>query len=116
MTGRDDRDFAAFARATGPSLRRTAYLMCGDWDRAADIAQEALIRVYMAWPRLDPERGVHAYARKAAASSAIDQGRKRSSRPRTRPTGSPTARSCSRPSLTCPPGSGRAWCCATTRT
>ena len=80
MAGRDEREFAAFARATGPSLRRTAYLMCGDWDRAADIAQEALIRVYMAWPRLDPERGVHAYARKAAASAAIDQGRKRSSR------------------------------------
>jgi len=80
MAGRDDSEFAAFARSAGPGLRRTAYLMCGDWERAADITQEALIRVYMAWPRLDRERGVHAYARRAAASAAIDQGRKRSSR------------------------------------
>ena len=32
--------------------------MCGDWDRAADVVQEALIRVYLAWPRLDPDRDV----------------------------------------------------------
>jgi RNA polymerase sigma-70 factor (sigma-E family) len=79
MAARDDRDFAAFIKAAGPSLRRTAYLMCGDWERAADITQEALIRVYVAWPRLH-ERGLHAYARRATMSAAIDQGRKRSSR------------------------------------
>lgn len=79
MAERDDRDFAAFAKAAGPSLRRTAYLMCGDWERAADITQEALIRVYVAWPRLH-ERGLHAYARRATMSAAVDQGRKRSSR------------------------------------
>jgi len=76
---RNESDFAAFADATGPSLRRTAYLMCGDWERAADITQETLVRVYMAWTRLDPDHGVHAYARRVAVRVAIDQGRKRSS-------------------------------------
>ena len=53
--------------------------MCGDWDRAADIVQEALVRVFVAWPRLDPDRGVHAYARRATVNVAVDQARRRSS-------------------------------------
>lgn len=80
MARRDDDEFAAFAAASGAALRRTAYLMCGDWDRAADVVQEALIRVYVAWPRLDQDRDVLAYARRAAVRVAIDQSRKRSSR------------------------------------
>ncbi|HSF37260.1 MAG TPA: SigE family RNA polymerase sigma factor [Nocardioides sp.] len=80
MARRDDPEFAAFAAACAPGLRRTAYLMCGDWDRAADVVQEALIRVYLAWPRLDQDRDVRAYARRAAVRVAIDQSRRRSSR------------------------------------
>ena len=80
MARRDDDEFAAFAAASGGALRRTAYLICGDWDRAADITQEALIRMYVAWPRLDPGRDIRAYARRTAVRIAIDQSRKRSSR------------------------------------
>ena len=40
MARRDDDEFAAFAAASAASLRRTAYLICGDWDRAADVTQE----------------------------------------------------------------------------
>jgi len=79
MARRDDADFTAFAVACGPALRRTAYLMCGDWDRAADIAQEALVRMYVAWPRLDRERSLLGYARRTAVRIAVDQARKRSS-------------------------------------
>jgi len=80
MARRDDDEFAAFAAASAASLRRTAYLICGDWDRAADVAQEALIRMYVAWPRLDRERSLLGYARRTAVRIAIDQARKRSSR------------------------------------
>jgi RNA polymerase sigma-70 factor (sigma-E family) len=80
MPRRDDAEFAAFAAACGPSLRRTAYLVCGDWDRAADVVQEALIRVYLAWPRLDPDRDVRAYARRTTVRVAVDQHRRRSYR------------------------------------
>jgi RNA polymerase sigma-70 factor (sigma-E family) len=77
---RDKGEFVAFAEACRPALRRTAYLMCGDWERAADITQEALIRVYLAWPRLDRDRGLRSYARRAVVSVAIEQARKMSSR------------------------------------
>ena len=80
MGRRSESEFAAFAEACRPALRRTAFLMCGDWDRAADIVQEAMIRVYIAWPRLEQDHGLRAYARRAAVSVAIEQARKRSSR------------------------------------
>lgn len=80
MHRRDEEEFVAFAEASRPALRRTAYLMCGDWERAADITQEALIRLYVAWPRLDKDRGLRTYARRAVTSTAIDHARRRSSR------------------------------------
>lgn len=80
MGRRDDEAYVAFATAAQPQLRRTAYLLSGDWHRASDLAQEALIRVYVAWPRIQRNDGLHAYARKALVSAAVDHSRRRSSR------------------------------------
>lgn len=79
MARRDDDAFTAFAAASGGRLRRTAYLLCGDWQLAADIVQEALIKVYVAWPRLDKGGGLATYARRVVVSVSIDMHRKRSS-------------------------------------
>ena len=79
MAKRDDDAFTAFAAGSGGRLRRTAYLLCGDWQLAADIVQEALIKVYVAWPRLDKGGGLATYARKVVISVATDMHRKRSS-------------------------------------
>lgn len=79
MARRDDDQFTAFVAGSATRLRRTAYLICGDWQQAADITQEALIRVYVNWPRLDKLGGLPTYARRALVSVAIDMGRKRSS-------------------------------------
>lgn len=76
---RDEAAFVEFAQAVRGRLRRTAYLMCGDWDHASDHVQEGLIRVYVAWPRLTRAGGEYAYARKAVVSAVIDHGRRRSS-------------------------------------
>jgi RNA polymerase sigma-70 factor (sigma-E family) len=80
MRGRDDQEFASFVVGSQRRLRGTAYLMCGDWALASDIVQEALIRVYVAWPRLEARSGgAHAYARRCVVNVAIDRSRKRSS-------------------------------------
>jgi len=76
---RDEEAFVAFAQAVRGRLRRTAYLMCGDWDQASDHVQEGLIRVYVAWPRLTRAGGEYAYARRAVLSASIDHARRRSS-------------------------------------
>jgi RNA polymerase sigma-70 factor (sigma-E family) len=76
---RDEAAFSEFAAAARGRLRRTAYLLCGDWDQASDHVQEGLIRVYVAWPRLVRKGGEHAYARKAVVSAFLDHARRRSS-------------------------------------
>ena len=79
MRPADEAAFIDFAEAARPRLRRTAYLMCGDWHLASDHVQEGLIRVYVAWPRLKRQGGELGYARKAVVSAFLDSRRKRSS-------------------------------------
>jgi RNA polymerase sigma-70 factor (sigma-E family) len=55
-------EFVEFAEAAAPRLRRTAYLLCGDWHQAEDLAQSALTKVFLAWRRIRRQDTVHAYA------------------------------------------------------
>jgi RNA polymerase sigma-70 factor (sigma-E family) len=79
MKAADEAAFVDFAQSAQTRLRRTAYLMCGDWHLASDHVQDGLIRVYGAWPRLTRQGGELAYARKAVVSVVLDARRKRSS-------------------------------------
>jgi RNA polymerase sigma-70 factor (sigma-E family) len=76
MRRQDEVDFTEFATAAVRRLRRTAYLMCGDWHRAEDAAQDALVRVYKAWDRLDRQAGLNTYAHKAVVSVVLDQAKR----------------------------------------
>ena len=71
---RDDA-FTAFVVARGPALRRTAFLMTGDWHEAEDLTQTALAKLYLAWPRVHVE-GAEAYARRIIARAFIDARRR----------------------------------------
>ena len=78
MARRDDTAYVEFVDGAGRALRRTAYLVCGDWALAEDLVQEALLKLYVAWPRVAGSNGVYAYARRTVVNVAIDAGRKRS--------------------------------------
>lgn len=54
--------FAEFVAARTPALMRTAYLLTGDWQRAEDLLQTALIACYGKWSRI---REPDAYVRRA---------------------------------------------------
>jgi RNA polymerase sigma-70 factor (sigma-E family) len=73
---RDEADFVDFAQGSVAQLQRTAFLMCGDWHRAEDAAQDALVRVYTAWPRLKHRGGLRSYAHKALVSVVLDQAKR----------------------------------------
>ncbi|MGH3361862.1 MAG: hypothetical protein ACRDOM_05320 [Nocardioides sp.] len=45
---RDEAGFVEFAQQARDRLRRTVFLMCGDWDQSSDHVQEGLVRVYVA--------------------------------------------------------------------
>ncbi|MBP2475824.1 RNA polymerase sigma-70 factor (sigma-E family) [Crossiella equi] len=68
-------DFVEYVRARGPALRRTAFLLCGDWHRAEDLTQTALIKLYKAWRRVELSGAVDAYARQILVRTAIDESR-----------------------------------------
>ena len=57
-------DFRDWATAARPRLRRTAYLLCGDWHLAEDLTQETLLRMYAVWHRVARIGVPDAYARR----------------------------------------------------
>ena len=76
-TGGDrDTEFTAYVAARRAHLRRTAYLLCGDWHKAEDLVQTALAKLYVAWPRLRREGSPEAYARKILVRSHVDETRR----------------------------------------
>lgn len=55
-------DFAEFAAAASPRLRRMAFLLCGNWHTAEDLTQTALTRVFASWRKIRRRDAAHAYA------------------------------------------------------
>jgi RNA polymerase sigma-70 factor (sigma-E family) len=71
-----DRAYVEFVREAEVSLRRTAYLVCGDRAQADDVVQDALYKLYLAWPRVRRVGNPFAYARRMVVNAAYD-GRRR---------------------------------------
>ena len=55
-------EFTEFAAGAAPRLRRTAFLLCGDWHTAEDLVQSALAKVFVAWRRIQRQDAAHSYA------------------------------------------------------
>ena len=71
-----DEEFSAFVAARQTHLRRIAYAVCGDWHRADDLLQTALVKLYVAWPRLHRDGREEAYTRQIIVRSNIDESRR----------------------------------------
>ena len=56
-------------------MRTATFLASGDRHQAEDLVQTALMRLYVAWPRVRTET-VDAYARKAMLNALIDDRRR----------------------------------------
>jgi RNA polymerase sigma-70 factor (sigma-E family) len=70
--------FAELVEARSTALLRLAYAVVGDHQLAQDLLQEALVKVYVAWPRLRDVSGAEAYARRTIVTTAISWRRRRS--------------------------------------
>lgn len=78
--GKTERDvaFTAFVESASPSLLRTAWLLTGDHHAAHDLVQAALVRTYVAWPRVRSESAL-AYARRVLVNERTDRWRRHGS-------------------------------------
>lgn len=75
---RTDREAAyiEFVTARRAHLRRVAYAICGDWDLADDLLQQALLKLYVAWPRVRRDGREEAYVRQILMRTNIDESRR----------------------------------------
>jgi RNA polymerase sigma-70 factor (sigma-E family) len=75
---RDAVAFSELVATRSAALVRTAYLVVGDHQLAQDLVQEALVKTYVAWPRLRDVSKAEAYARRTIVTTAISWRRRRS--------------------------------------
>ena len=71
-----DGEFSEYFAARAHALRNTAHLLCGDWHRAEDITQLAMLRLYVAWPRLARRDALDAYARRVVVRTFLAENRR----------------------------------------
>ena len=71
-------EFIEFATVTSPRLRRTAFLLCGDWYTAEDLAQATLAKVFASWRRISRKDAAASYATRTLVNTYLaDRRRKR---------------------------------------
>ena len=69
----------------GAAVRRFLFGMCGDWEEAEDIAQEALLKAWDRRESFDGRSGVRTWVFAIARNQWLDRLRRRAARPATEP-------------------------------
>lgn len=73
MKAEDEQAFREFVTSQMASLRKLAYMTCGDWHAAEDAVANALVKLYPRWRKLDrPDL----YAKTMVYRAAIDEKRR----------------------------------------
>lgn len=74
--GDDAAAFEAYFRARRDAVRRTAYLLCGDWHRADDHAQAAFVKLHRHWRRIRDRDALDGWMRRTVVRSVVDESRR----------------------------------------
>lgn len=72
----DRRQFSEYFAARHDVVRRTAYLMCGDWHWADDLAQAAFIRLAAGWHRVRDREALDAFVRTCLVRAYLAETRR----------------------------------------
>jgi RNA polymerase sigma-70 factor (sigma-E family) len=70
-------EFVEFAEGMSRRLRRTAFLLCGDWHTAEDLTQTTLEKVFVSWRRIKRQDAVGAYATRTLVNTYLAHKRHR---------------------------------------
>jgi RNA polymerase sigma-70 factor (sigma-E family) len=73
---REEQEFAEYFVARRDAVRRTAYMLCGDWHRADDLAQTAFVALHRRWRKIRDHGALDAYVRRTVVRAAIDESRR----------------------------------------
>jgi RNA polymerase sigma-70 factor (sigma-E family) len=72
----DEQEFAEYFAARREAVRRTAYLLCGDWHRADDLTQTAFVSLHRRWRKVRDKQALDAYVRRCVVRAVIDESRR----------------------------------------
>jgi RNA polymerase sigma-70 factor (sigma-E family) len=72
----DEPNFRDYISSRLDPLRRTAFLMCGDWHAADDAVQVAVVKVYQNWRRISRMEDLDAYVRRMVINAWLDERRR----------------------------------------
>ncbi|MET8084165.1 SigE family RNA polymerase sigma factor [Micromonospora sp. NPDC005197] len=73
MRAEDEQAFREFVTSEMASLRKLAYVTCGDWHTAEDAVANALVKLYPRWRKLDrPDL----YVKTMVYRAAVDETRR----------------------------------------
>lgn len=70
-----DAEYTEFVSAQLTSLRRTAFLLCGDAHRADDLVQQAITKLYVRWHRTRDVVHLDRYVRTMLVREFLDERR-----------------------------------------
>lgn len=76
MRKADQASFRDFAVLHAASLRRSAFLFCGDWHFAQDLMQATLIKIYRSWSRVEDHDSLANYGRTVLLRTWLDEKRR----------------------------------------
>ncbi|HET9142167.1 SigE family RNA polymerase sigma factor [Actinophytocola sp.] len=76
MDQREEQEFAEYFAARRDAVRRTAFMLCGDWHRADDLAQTAFVALHRRWRKIRDRGALDAYVRRTLVRAMIDETRR----------------------------------------
>lgn len=72
----DDALYREYVVARLERMRRTAFLLCGDWHTADDVVSTALVKLYRHWRRVSAMDNVDGYMRQILVRAFLDERRR----------------------------------------
>lgn len=69
-------EFATYFTARRDAVRRSAYLLCGDWHRADDVAQTAFVTLHRHWDSVRDKGALDAWMRRTVVRAVVDESRR----------------------------------------
>ena len=70
-----DAEFVEYVSSRSAWLRKTAYLLCGDWHRADDLVQTSITKLYVNWGRAGGVENIDGYARTVLVNTFLAEQR-----------------------------------------
>lgn len=70
-----EQEYEEYLRVRMPHLRRLAYLLTGDYDRADDVVQTTATNLYLKWRQARAAEHIDAYVRKMVVHTFLSEQR-----------------------------------------